>query len=270
MASASRVVAFRTFCADPLQFVVFRLRKGRRVLLWAGLAVTLLALPATELRSSWLQSRILTAISHRMTFAVLPGPSESIRYTRSGPYDERLGYSRIPEFVQRIESRGYKIEAQARPSNMYVAMTDLGVFPIYREKDDAGLEILDRDGKPMYEFRYPEQIYGEYSEIPQVVVDTLLFIENRAMLDPRHPSRNPAIEWHRLSHAMFDYGFHAVHPSHPVIGGSTLATQLEKMRHSTRGRTHSASEKAGQMLSASLRAYQDGPHYSGSAAAGHS
>ena len=38
---------------------------------------------------------------------------------------------------------------------------------------------------------------------------------------------------------------------HPVTGGSILATQLEKMRHSTKGRRHSAGEKARQMLSAS-------------------
>ena len=200
------------------------------------------------------------AISHRETFVVLPGPSESIRYTRSGPYDERLGYSRIPEFIERTESRGYAIEAQARPSKAYVALSDLGVFPIYHEKNEAGLEILDRDGNSLYEFRNPEQSYGEYSEIPPIIVQTLLFIENRAMLDPRHPSRNPAIEWQRLSHAVFDYALHAVNRSHPVIGGSTLATQLEKMRHSPKGRTQSAGEKARQMFSASLRAYQDGPH----------
>jgi membrane peptidoglycan carboxypeptidase len=225
-------------------------------------AATIIALAPVviELRSSWLQSRVFTAISHRMTFTLLPGPSNAIRYTRSGPYDERLGYSRIPKFLERTESRGYQIEAQARPSKLNLTMADLGVFPIYREKDEAGLQILDRDGNPLYEFRYPEETYREYSEIPQLVVDSLLFIENRAMLDPRYPNRNPAIEWQRLSHAMFDYGVHAISPRHPVIGGSTLATQLEKMRHSPRGRTHSAGEKARQMLSGSLRAYQDGPH----------
>ena len=96
-----------------------------------------------------------------MTFAVLPGRSESIRYTRSGPYDERLGYSRIPGFVQQTESRGYEIEAQARPSWMCAALSDLGVYPMYREKDHAGLEILDRDDRPLYEFRNPEQGSGE-------------------------------------------------------------------------------------------------------------
>src|SRR5690606_239752 len=43
-------------------------------------------------------------------------------------------------------------------------------------------------------------------------------------------------------------------------GGSTLATQLEKYRHSPGGRTASPSEKLRQMVSASVRAYQDGAH----------
>ena len=43
-----------------------------------------------------------------------------------------------------------------------------------------------------------------------------------------------------------------------MIGASTLATQIEKFRHSPDGRTSSAREKLRQMLSASLRAYQGG------------
>src|SRR5690606_2722458 len=38
-----------------------------------------------------------------------------------------------------------------------------------------------------------------------------------------------------------------------------LATQLEKYRHSPGGRTASAAEKGRQMVSASVRAYRDGP-----------
>src|SRR5439155_489504 len=45
-----------------------------------------------------------------------------------------------------------------------------------------------------------------------------------------------------------------------VIGASTLATQLEKFRHSPEGRTRSAGDKFRQMVSASLRAYQGGRH----------
>jgi membrane peptidoglycan carboxypeptidase len=41
-------------------------------------------------------------------------------------------------------------------------------------------------------------------------------------------------------------------------GGSTLATQIEKFRHSPGGRTHDTDDKFHQMMSAALRAYQDG------------
>jgi hypothetical protein len=43
-----------------------------------------------------------------------------------------------------------------------------------------------------------------------LVVNTLLFIENREMLDPARPHRNPAIEWDRVSHAVAELSIHAV------------------------------------------------------------
>jgi hypothetical protein len=45
-----------------------------------------------------------------------------------------------------------------------------------------------------------------------------------------------------------------------TVGGSTLATQIEKYRHSPHGRTDSVGEKLRQMASASLRAYLGGEH----------
>ena len=260
LSSAARSFALRALTARPFEFIASRLGRRRlhRVLRWIAVTTIALAFALTEIRSSWFESWVFTVISHRMTFAVAPGPSTTIRYTRMGPYDERLGYSGIPEFLTRAAARGYTIEAQARPSSMYTIMDDLGIYPIYQEKIATGLKVLGREGNLLYGFRYPEHTYAEYSAIPQIVVDTVVFIENRDMFDARFPERNPAIEWGRLSHAVFDYGVHAVNPRHPVIGGSTLATQLEKMRHSPRGRTHSASEKARQMLSASLRSYEGG------------
>ncbi|MEM8952345.1 MAG: transglycosylase domain-containing protein, partial [Pseudomonadota bacterium] len=47
-------------------------------------------------------------------------------------------------------------------------------------------------------------------------------------------------------------------PSQNAPGGSTLATQIEKFRHSPGGQTHGAKEKLRQMVSASFRAYQNG------------
>src|SRR5207249_3678255 len=78
------------------------------------------------------------------------------------------------------------------------------------------------------------------------------------LLDAEHPSRNPAIEWKRFALAAFDQLWHLVDPSHEAPGASTLATQIEKYRHSPEGRTTSAREKLRQMASASVRAYLDG------------
>lgn len=258
----SRLLPWNVTPPAPFAFVVSKVRSRRVhcVLIWSAAGITLLAAGLIEARSSWLQSRLFSALARRMTFTLAKGPSGAIRYTRTGPYDQRLGYSHIPEFLQQSASVGYVIQAQARPSRLQLAISDLGLHQVYQEKGQAGLQILDSNGKRLYDFRYPERVYRDYSEIPKIIVDTLLFIENRSLLDPAHPTRNPTVEWHRLSHAVLDYAAHAINPRHPVIGASTLATQLEKMRHSPSGRTHSAREKMGQMLSASLRAYQEGPH----------
>jgi len=111
----------------------------------------------------------------------------------------------------------------------------------------------------MYDVQYPERRYTSFEEIPPLIVQTLLFIENRELLDPRYPFRNPAVEWDRFAKALLDMAVHVVRKSHDVAGGSTLATQLEKLRYSPEGRTTTAREKLRQMVSASIRAYQQGP-----------
>jgi membrane peptidoglycan carboxypeptidase len=90
-----------------------------------------------------------------------------------------------------------------------------------------------------------------------LIVKSLLYVENRNILDDG-PYSNPAVEWNRLAKAVGDLTLNKVYPAHPISGGSTLATQLEKVRHSSGGRTSSASEKFWQMMTASLRAYRRG------------
>ena len=212
-----------------------------------------------ELRSSWLEAHVLAAVAQRATFSVDPGPSGSIDRPARGPYDQRLGLAESPRFVRRLESHGYRVQYQAQDSKISVSLSHLGVFPIYHEKNQAGLLIRGRDGRTLYNAAYPRQIYLDFESIPHLVVNTLLFIENREILDRKHPYRNPAIQWGRLSRALSDLGLHTLDHRAPVIGGSTLETQLEKTRHSPQGRTESVAEKLRQMVSASLRAYQDGP-----------
>src|SRR5579862_3623903 len=228
---------------------------------YLGVAAGILAglVVVQELRSSWLESRILSAVDARATFSVASGSVSASRYWGTGPYDERLGYAMLPAFINRLEARGYQVASRANPSRVSGLLRRLGLFPIYHEKTQAGLQILDRDGAPLYAARYPGQVYPDFNSIPPLVVTTLLFIENRGLLDAAHPYRNPALEWSRLTRAAVDLGIHSVDHAHPFIGGSTLATQLEKMRHSPGGRTTSIGEKLRQVASASLRAYEDGP-----------
>src|SRR3546814_3871472 len=101
-------------------------------------------------------------------------------------------------------------------------------------------------------------LYPDFNAVPPLVVNALLFIENRELLNPDTPRRNPAVEWDRLGRAVLGYATGGLlMPSGP--GGSTIATQLEKMRHSPGGRTDTPVEKLRQMVSASMRAYRDGP-----------
>ena len=164
----------------------------------------------------------------------------------------------MPVFLLRLQAAGFHVDAQAEDSKLYSILTRTGVYPVYPQKDQAGLKITDRDGRDLFAAAQPRRIYPDYAGIPPLVVATLLFIENRHMLDSNHPNRNPAVEWDRSMKALLDYGLHVIDPRHPVIGGSTLATQLEKMRHSPGGRTHSPLEKFRQMTSAALAAYQQG------------
>jgi membrane peptidoglycan carboxypeptidase len=213
---------------------------------------------ALELKTSFIESRIFGEADRHLSYRLVEGKSAAIHYPGDGPYDWTLGYARIPNFLPHLEAHGFQITAQAHSSELLTSLSGLGLYPVYQQKDQAGLHIVDREGRDLYSFDRPRRVYPNYSSIPPLVVQTLLFIENRHMLDPKHPTRNPAVEWDRLAKAVLDYSLHKVDPKYPVVGGSTLATQLEKLRHSPHGRTHSPIDKLRQMTSATLAAYKEG------------
>ena len=138
------------------------------------------------------------------------------------------------------------------------AAVKLGTFPIYQEKDKAGLRIFGSDGDMIYGVRSPERAYSNFASVPPVITETLSFIEDRHLFDPGSAERNPAIEWKRLGLAVAGRIGRVVAPQLNQGGGSTLATQIEKFRHSPRGLTGGVGEKMRQMLTASARAYMGG------------
>ncbi len=219
-------------------------------------AITLVAAIVFESRTSCLQSFLFAAIAKKMTYSLQPGAAP-VQFPATGPYDDRLGYSRLPSIVRRLAGGPYRIDSQARMSPWMTNLTRLGVFPIYREKSSAGLTILDRTGNPLYEVSYPRRVYASFEDIPMLLTNSVLYVENREILDSTTPYRNPAVEWDRLGKAVFDMGRKQI-VAGGASGGSTLPTQLEKIRHSPEGRTGSIGDKLKQMVSASLRAYQQG------------
>lgn len=233
----------------------------RRPWLLSGLCAMIIAasvLIIYEMRTSALQARYFSALSRQLTYCVAPGPSPSIRFPSTGPYDERLGYTVLPALLDRLTAQNYSIAKQARLSQPLQQATAWGLFPIYDEKTQAGLHIWGRHNELIFAALHPKRVYLRFEDIPQLIVDTLLFIENRELLNPDYPNRNPVMEWDRLGRAMWDAMRQVIEPDQNAAGGSTLATQLEKFRHSPGGRTDTATEKLRQMLSASLRAYRHG------------
>jgi len=171
-----------------------------------------------ELRDSWLQSLVFRTADQHLTYRVTDGPSNAIHYPAAGPYDWTLGYARMPVLLLRLKAAGFHVDAQAEDSKLYSILADSGVYPIYHQKDQAGLTITDRDGKLLFVAAQPGRIYKTYADIPPLVVNTLLFIENRHMLGSRHPHRNPAVEWDRLMKAVLDYSVHIVDPPGALEG----------------------------------------------------
>ena len=212
-----------------------------------------------ESRTSAMQAKFFAEMAKKISWKVEKGPSNAIRFPSDSPYDERLGYANLADYLAKLKSHDYVVTAQSRMSPKMVELADLGVFSTYREKTRVGLDITDAKHQPIFQARFPERVYDSFAVTPLPLVKSLLFIENRELLDPTYPKRNPAVEWDRFSKAVFDKSVHTVTGGDKrVSGGSTLATQIEKYRHSPDGRTSSLKDKLRQMYSATLRAYQDG------------
>ncbi len=227
------------------------------LVLLAGLSVAWLLV---EVRTSRTQAHLFSRLAADLTYRTRPGPSTRIRFPTHGPYDVRLGYTSIPAWQARLQASGYSVTSQADWSPRLIRFVERGFFPPYGEKTQAGLVILDCLGRPLVRHAVPQRVYERYEDIPPILVRMLLYIEDRNLLTASSPCYNPAIDWRRQGKAVLDGIVKLVNRRHSVVGGSTLATQIEKFRHSPDGVTVNAREKIRQIASASVRAYRHGPY----------
>jgi len=212
-----------------------------------------------ELRTSAIQSWLLSRYAASLSYEIKPGPSPSIAFPRGGPFDAQRGYPRLGDFSRRLASAGYTVAEQARQSARTIRFVRWGVTPPYREPAVAGLVVRDFRGESLYDARPRDVLFRDFEDIPPLIVNTLLFLENRELTSSTDPGSNPAIDWRRLGKAGSLYVVRGMGLPVRSEGGSTLAVQLEKYRHSASGRTASPLDKLRQLTSASLRAYRDGP-----------
>lgn len=232
-----------------------------RVVVWTVLAtavVVLGVLLVRELRSSAYQATFFANLASKATWTVGEGPSGTVRFPASAPFDDRLGYARWPALQDKLLAREFQVSRQAVWSPGMSDLVEAGLFPPYAEKMQAGLSIRDCRNERLFHERYPARVFTQFDDIAPALVHSLLFIENRELLAPTHATSNPAVEWDRLAHAVAVKVQNLVTGTGGSPGGSTLATQIEKYRHSPEGRTASIMDKLQQMVSATLRVYQQG------------
>src|SRR5438093_1544868 len=103
-----------------------------------------------EARASWLQARYFTHQASQLTSELGDGPSDRLRFPGDGPHDRRFGYSRLPAALETASEHGFVIAASIQDAEarlrLFAELVDGGVSPIFREKTQAGLRILDRRG----------------------------------------------------------------------------------------------------------------------------
>jgi membrane peptidoglycan carboxypeptidase len=209
-----------------------------------------------EARTSLLQSWLFARAAGRLTYDLQPGPSPRVAFPADGPFDRRRGYTRIPQFASRLRAHGFRIAEQARFSTELVRHVRRGYDPPEWLPDRAGLVVRGSGGEILY--GPAESFFGDPREVPALLESALLFIEDRGLARAGAPLKNPSVDWPRFGRATFLFAAGRFGFEVPSEGGSTLATQLEKLRHSARGRTDSPQAKLGQMWNASLKSYRGG------------
>lgn len=227
-----------------------RSKRFKRWMFALGATTALATGVVIEANTSYLQSKFFHSLAEGKTVS---DPECKLVPPAVGPLDEDRGYTNILHFREQLKQNGYDITCGSWKDR---SILGLRLIPIYEEKTQAGLKIEDPADKTSYLAQFPREAFTSYNSIPPILAKSLLFVEDRELLKDHPDEWNPAINPVRFGVAVGGQAMKKVGlRSERGSGGSTLATQLEKFRHSPRGITGSPKEKIRQMLTASTRAY---------------
>ncbi|TXD37859.1 hypothetical protein FRC98_09280 [Lujinxingia vulgaris] len=217
-----------------------------------------LAVVWQEVRTSALQSAMGVSLARQAVpvYRVQAGATPPSIEAPDGPWDRARGYANHREMVAHLQERGFEVVAAAHaPTSAPGGAFSDQIYPIFALEPQAGLTLTDRAGRTLERWSYPEVVW---KTPPRLAMDAARLLENRALSERAHPYTNPAVDWTRLGVATVSQVRARLGSDAPAIGGSTLAVQMEKFRHSPDGRTSGTREKARQTLTAWLRTYHQG------------
>lgn len=234
-------------------------RLFKRIVSYLLLFILLVSIPIGiflrhELKTSEFQAKYFHSYAQKLTAELKSG--EGMPYPApKGPYDKRLGYSDLPLLHENLKKNSFSQTSHVEVSQEAIDIANIGLTYPYRAKTQSGLKIIGQNDQAIFNFTEPNWIFPSFESISPLILNSLLFIEDRSLLDKKNVMRNPAVEWDRFFKALMDLVMDKLISERKVPGGSTLATQVEKFRHSSGGRTSSPKDKIQQMISASLKAY---------------
>src|SRR4029453_13204573 len=98
-------------------------------------------------------------------------------------------------------ARGYHVVEQARQSPELIQLVSWGVTPPYPASPVADLVPPHTQGPIPPDAPPRAGFYRRFEDVPPLVVNTLLFIENRELGRAANPRANLAVDWPRLAKA---------------------------------------------------------------------
>ncbi len=90
-----------------------------------------------EVRTSRLQALEFSRFAAALNYSMHAGASDSMLYPGAGPFDKRLGYSSLGDFLPRLLKRDYVIAEQTRFSPELLSYSKKGFFRPLLGKDSG-------------------------------------------------------------------------------------------------------------------------------------